>query len=81
MKLCKVYDKDCRLYVMNLRYLLCNGLESILAFKKEMGFGSKVVKLKTGTRSDFKKYMYNWEYFYICFFLSSNYNLCQIRIF
>jgi hypothetical protein len=53
-----------------LKTALTNALASIMAFKKEMGFGQKVVKLKHGTREEFKKYLYNWEYFYICFFLS-----------
>lgn len=64
-KTCQLFDRDCRYYCVNLRELLMNGLCSILAFKKEMGFGQKVVKLRHGTRAEFKKYMYNWEYFYI----------------
>jgi hypothetical protein len=54
-----------------LKIALSNAAAGVLAFKKEMGFGKKVVKLKYGTREDFKKYFYNWEYFYICFFLSA----------
>lgn len=64
-------DKDGRLYAIGAKATLNGGLKALQAFKKEMGFGQKVVKLKQGNRRDFKKYMYNWAYFYICFLLYS----------
>jgi len=47
-----------------------------LAFKKEMGLGQKVVKLKNGTKKEMKNYINNWAYFYICFSNIMNY-LCS----
>ena len=44
------YDKDHRYFTLGLRNILKSGLLAIQAFKKEMGYGEKVVKLKHGTR-------------------------------
>ena len=61
-KVCHIFDGDQRLYLLNLRDLLAGGVASIEVFKKEMGFGQRVVKLK---KDSAEKFQYNWEYFYI----------------
>lgn len=59
-------DKDRKYFTVCLKTALTSGLRGIQGFKKEMGFGEKVVKLKTGAKKDIRKYTCNWAYFYIC---------------
>ena len=40
---------------MGMKNVLKSGLAAIQAFKKEMGFGEKVVKFKQGTRMEIKR--------------------------
>jgi hypothetical protein len=65
-KIVHFLDRDRRYYTMSLRSILQSGLTAIEAFKKEMGHGEKVVKLKGGTKQNLKREMCNWAYFYIC---------------
>jgi len=53
-KECRLFDRDCRLWSVGLREMLCSGLASVEEFKKEMGLGQRVVKLKKGTREQLK---------------------------
>jgi hypothetical protein len=65
------YDKQHRYFTMNMGTVLRGGLTAIQAFKREMGMGQRVVKLKHGTPGDIKKQVNNWAYFYICLSLST----------
>jgi hypothetical protein len=69
-KLCHFYDSEGRYYTMRLRDVLSSGVRRLQGFKKEIGLGQKVIKLKNGSRREMKNEMYNWAYFYICFSLS-----------
>lgn len=63
---CHFLDKDQVYTTLRLKDILSNGMRHLQGFKKEMGLGQRVVKMKHGTRKDLKNYMYNWAYFYIC---------------
>jgi len=65
-KIVHFFDKDRRYYTVGLKNVLESGLKAIEAFKKEMGHGERVVKLKGGTGHNIKRELCNWAYFYIC---------------
>ena len=54
-KIVHFFDKDRRYYTLGLKSILHSGLTAIQAFKKEMGHGEKVVKLKSGTMDNMKR--------------------------
>jgi predicted PolB exonuclease-like 3'-5' exonuclease len=78
-KFCHFYDKESRYYTLRLKDIINNGMRAVIAFKKELGLGQKVVKFHNGTKKEMKNYIYNWAYFYICFSISSKnvYLMCE----
>lgn len=48
------YDKQHRYYTLDLKKIVLSGFKAVQAYKHEMGYGQKVIKLKHGTRREIK---------------------------